>query len=106
MHWLEHWLGMDNLSGPIYGFFSGVGSDIGELGIIGALATHTAAYAHSVNCEVHGCWHLGHRTTAAGHRVCRRHAGPLGKLTHEDVIAAHCAALADGSTQGASTGEV
>lgn len=98
MNWLAHWLGTDNLSGPIYGFWSGFGSDISELGILGALLSHARAF----NCEVHGCWRPGHRTTAAGHRVCGKHGKPLGKLTHHHLMRLHHEALAD-STQTTST---
>jgi hypothetical protein len=39
VNWLIlHWLGVDNLSGPIYGFWSGFGSDVGEIAIVGVLA--------------------------------------------------------------------
>lgn len=96
MHWLAHFFGLDNLSGPAYGFWSGVGSDISELAVFGALAAHVRA----INCEVHGCWRIGRHTTAAQHRVCRRHH-PDETLTHGDVVEAHEAALA-GQTEAAS----
>ncbi len=71
--WLLHWLavhtGAVNEAGPYYGFWSGFGSDLGEIaligGIIGVLRQH--------NCEVKGCLRLGRHRTAAGHKVCRRH---------------------------------
>jgi hypothetical protein len=84
MHWLAHFLGTDNLSGAYYGFWSGAGSDIGELGIVAGLG----AMIRQRNCEVHGCWRLGRHTTAAGHRVCRRHH-PEGHLTAQGVREAH-----------------
>lgn len=99
MHWLAHFFGLDNLSGPYYGFFSGVGSDISELSLVGVMAAHLRA----VNCEVHGCWRIGRHATAAGHKVCRRHH-PADSLTHADVVEAHAEALERSSTQNASTG--
>jgi len=83
-HALSHFFGMDNLSGAQYGFWSGVGSDIGEVGIIGGVAT----LVRHRNCEVHGCLRLGRHTTAAGHHVCRRH-NPDGSPSAADVTAAH-----------------
>lgn len=88
MHWLAHWLGLDNASGPIYLTWSGAGGDLGELTILGGLA---AIYRRH-NCEVHGCWRLGRHKTAAGHAVCRAHH-PDDHLTAERVHEAHRAAL-------------
>lgn len=76
-----HVLGIDDLSGRWYGFWSGIGSDLGELGIVAALLRRHV-------CEVHHCWRLGLHQTAAGHRVCRRHH-PDDHLTVQDVTAAH-----------------
>jgi len=76
MIWLLHWLavhtGTINEGGPYYGFWSGFGSDIGEVAII-------------------GCWRLGRHQTGAGHHVCRGHH-PDDPLTRQDVLDAHAAA--------------
>lgn len=69
LHALAHFFGLDNLSGPFYGFWSGAGSDITELGILGA------AY-HAFNCHENGCWRVGHRISiedGAHVRRCKRH---------------------------------
>ena len=84
MHWLLHVLGVDDVSGRWYGFWSGFGSDLGEVAIIGGLFTVYRRH----NCEVHGCWRLGRHATAAGQHVCRKHH-PDGQLTAESVSAAH-----------------
>ena len=90
--WLLHWLavhtGTINESGPYYGFWSGFGSDIGEVTIIAGLI---AVYKKH-NCEVHRCWRLGRHQTAAGHMVCRRHS-PTGAPSHHDVLDAHARAM-------------
>jgi hypothetical protein len=67
MHALAHWLGLDNLSGPWYGFWSGFGSDLGILATpLVLLRKH--------NCHHHGCWRIGrHRIEGTEHLVCRRH---------------------------------
>jgi hypothetical protein len=88
MGWLWHLLGFDY--GLPYGHFSwydawsGFGSDIGEVAVVGGLVT----LVRHQTCEVHRCWRLGRHQTAAQHRVCRKHH-PGGHLTHADVIAAH-----------------
>ena len=57
------------LHGDGYQFWSGIGSDIGEVTIVGGLL---ALYKH-VNCEEPGCWRLGHRHPGHGRPVCRKH---------------------------------
>jgi hypothetical protein len=87
-HWLEHWLGMDNLSGPIYGFFSGSGSDIGQVTLVGGVAMMVRKH----NCHVHGCWRVGrHPIAGTPYVVCRKHH-PDDAPTAQDVAEAHAAA--------------
>jgi hypothetical protein len=69
MHWLPHVLGLDNASGRWYLFWSGAGSDLGELTIVVVLL----GLIRKHNCEVHRCWRLARHQTAGGHMVCRRH---------------------------------
>jgi hypothetical protein len=90
--WLIHILGVD-FTVPYghwvwYNFWSGFESDATQIAIVGGLV----AIVRKHNCEVHGCWRFGRHTTAAGHNVCRKHH-PDDKLTADDVIAAHKAAL-------------
>jgi len=85
--WVEIHTGTVNESGPFYGFFSGFGSDLSEVAILGGLI----AVVRKHNCEVRGCWRLGRHATAAGHHVCRAHH-PDDHLTHQDVLDAHAAA--------------
>ena len=86
-HPLLHFLGVDNVSGPAYAWWSGAGSDIAELAIIGGLISIYRRH----NCEVLRCPRLGRHVTAGNHHVCRRHM-PGGAPTHQDVIDAHEAA--------------
>lgn len=88
--WLYHLFGLGNLSGPWYGFWSGVGSDISEAFPVIGLAYVSVRRS---NCEIHGCWRLGRHSTAAGHHLCRRHH-PDDRLTHADAVEAHRDALA------------
>lgn len=85
--WVEVHSGTVNESGPFYGFWSGFGSDLGEVALIGGLLTVVRRH----NCEVRGCWRLGRHQTAAGHHVCRVHH-PDDHLTAEQVAASHEAA--------------
>ena len=69
-HWLAHFFGTDNGSGGHYLFWSGIGSDISEVMIFGAvLGTY-----HRHNCHTKGCWRIARQqvegTTLL---VCRKH---------------------------------
>ncbi len=95
MNWLLHWLavhtGTVNESGPYYGFWSGFGSDLGEVALIGALIT---GFKH-VNCHVKGCPRIGHYTVeGTPYKVCRKHHPEMDDKapTVEQVHAAHQAA--------------
>ena len=83
MHWLSHFLGLDNLSGPYYGFWSGFGSDLSELAIAGGLYGVLRKY----NCHVRRCWRSGrHPVEGTTFTVCRHHH-PEGKPTAADIRA-------------------
>lgn len=87
-HWIEVHTGTVNEPGPYYGFWSGFGSDIGELAIIGGLV-HVA---RDHNCHVKGCWSIrSHPVEGTTHRVCRRHHPAMSDVppTVEDVHRDH-----------------
>ena len=65
IHGILYWLGIDDTAGRPYAFWSGFGSDLGELAIVGAIW-------HHLNCHQDGCWRI------ARHRVpyCRKHWKP------------------------------
>lgn len=86
LNWLYHFFGVGG-SGPYYGFWSGTGSDIGELAIVGGLLSLVRQH----NCEVKGCVRLGRHQTAAGHKVCKKHH-PVGAPSAQAVLDAHNAA--------------
>jgi hypothetical protein len=88
-HVLQHWLavhtGTVNEAGPFYGFFSGFGSDLGELTLIGGML----AVYRKHNCHVRHCPRIGkHQVDGTPYVVCFRHS-PHGIPTHEDVLDAH-----------------
>ena len=67
---IQHWTGIDNTGGRIYAWWSGFGSDIGELTIVAAIIG--AARAH--NCHVKGCWRLGnHPVVHTPYKCCKKH---------------------------------
>jgi hypothetical protein len=78
--WVLHLTGSDNLSGPWYGFWSGFGSDLGELAIVGGLVS--LYWRH--NCHVKRCWRIG-RLPAGGFLVCHKHH-PTGAPDANEVI--------------------
>lgn len=100
MHWLLHFTGADDLSGPIYGFWSGFGSDLGEIAIIGGLI----AIIRRHNCHVRGCWRVGrHPVEGTSFVVCRAHHPDPGP-THQDVLDSHAARNTKPSKSAAGSG--
>lgn len=82
--WLLHVLGLDDLSGRWYGWWSGIGSDLGEAAIV----TSLAALVRRHNCHVRGCWRVGrHQVEGTSWVVCSTHH-PHG-APGPDQIAAH-----------------
>ena len=83
MGWLYH--NFFSVSNGWYGFWSGFGSDLGELAII-------LAIWKKLNCHVDGCKRIGLHHVAGGHYiVCRRHHPDVSNagVTVEHVHAAH-----------------
>lgn len=71
-HWLStaiHTYLLHPLTGAGYQWWSGAGSDLGELTL---LAAALGAYKH-VACEQPRCWRPGHRHPEHGRPVCRKH---------------------------------
>lgn len=90
MTWLAHVLGIDDVSGRWYAWWSGAGSDLGELAIVGALFATVRRHT----CHVRRCWRLGrHPVAGTTYVVCRRHH-PDDHLT-ADRLAQHAAAAAE-----------
>lgn len=81
-------LGVTNVSGRWYGFWSGFGSDIGEVTIV----TGMLAIYKKHNCHVAWCWRFGRHSftdqaTGASYALCRRHhPGVPGRPPTPEVI--------------------
>lgn len=67
-NWLYHAFGIGG-SGPYYGFWSGAGSDIGELAILTGVLTMVRHH----NCHVKGCWRLGRGVAGTPYIACHVH---------------------------------
>lgn len=69
-HWLAVHTGSVNTSGSPrnYNFFSGAGSDLSEITILG----FAAGWWHKVNCHQDGCFRIG-RHVVDGSPWCNRH---------------------------------
>lgn len=85
MSWLLHVLGVDDVSGRWYAFWSGAGSDISEIAIVGALL----AIVRKHNCAVGRCWRIGrHKVPGTDHLCCAKHT-PGGAPTHAHILDLH-----------------
>lgn len=88
MSWLWHWIeihtGTVNESGPYYGFWSGFGSDLGEVAIIGAVI---GGYK-KVNCHVKRCPRFSHHEyemEGVKYRLCRKHHPGVKSVSVESL---------------------
>jgi hypothetical protein len=74
-------------SGPWYGMWSGFGSFLPTVAMLGA----TLLGLRKWNCQMHGCWRLGRheakRQDGTTVRVCRHHH-PKGPLAPEHLAEA------------------
>lgn len=85
LHALAHIFGLDDLSGPLYGFWSGIGSDMGEIALIGTVVTLYRRH----NCHVKGCWRIS-RHAVGPYSVCSRHHPTVpDKITPGHIAAEH-----------------
>lgn len=79
-------LGLTNVSGRAYAFWSGAGSVL--LPWIMQAGTIALLFWWHHQCHVHRCCRYARRATAAGERACGRHH-PEGRRTAADIRAAH-----------------
>lgn len=81
-----------------YQFWSGIGSDIGELAIVGGLIT----IVRRIQCQTPWCFRFGRHRTADGlHHLCNKHHPdlPNHKLSLEEIQARHYLAKTPQETQ-------
>jgi hypothetical protein len=73
-NWLQVHLGIIDEAGPYYGFWSGFGSDLAEISVLGALGTGVYQLVKKFNCHEPGCWRVGNHPAAGGQfMLCYRH---------------------------------
>jgi hypothetical protein len=72
--WLQVHLGIVDETGPYYGFWSGFGSDLAEISVLGAIGTGVYQLVKKFNCHQPGCWRVGNHPAAGGQfMLCYRH---------------------------------
>jgi hypothetical protein len=80
--WLGHMTGVSDEAGPGYGFWSGIGSDIGQVTLIGGML----AFWHQHSCHDHRCLRLAvHPVEGTPYKTCRKHHPVLS--THKRITA-------------------
>lgn len=87
--WIEVHTGTVNESGPYYAFWSGFGSDIAEIALVGAIYTA----ARHANCHVQHCWRIGKPVDGTPYRACHLHhpdhQGDKRAVTLKTILDAH-----------------
>lgn len=79
-NWLYNFFGVKG-SGPYYGFWSGAGSDISEIALIGAVVTF---YRHN-KCQT--CWRIAHhKVVHTPYKTCHKHTT---MADHKRLVAHH-----------------
>jgi hypothetical protein len=108
MTWLAHVLGLDSGSGYWYMWWSGVGSDLGELAIVGTLIAQYRRHACHID-HPRRCWRPGrHPVPGTPFKTCKRHHPHVpDRVSAEHVAAAAQQALPQPplGRRGASGGE-
>ncbi len=92
------------LSGRGYQFWSGIGSDVGEL----TLLTAFVIWIRQRNCHVNRCWRLAwHPHPEHGHPVCRHHHPDYRRITggSHDTLARSLSTASTGVADGEAGGE-
>lgn len=102
-HWLETHLGILPLKpSRAYNWWSGSGSDLGELAIIAALV----GTARKWNCHIKGCWRLAHHEydlDGVKYHLCRVHHPATDTRPTLSDFDAHHAAMVDQSKPAKGT---
>lgn len=76
-NWFLTVTGSNNTSGTFYGFWSGFGSDLGEVALLGAVV----GWYRSNECHVDGCHRIG-RHPFKHYKLCAKHHPQVpGKVT-------------------------
>ena len=88
-HWLAVHTGTVGESGPYYGFWSGFGSDLGEVTLITTVGLGVYTGVRRANCHTKGCWRIGHHPLeGTPYHLCAHHHPdvPEGGVTHAQIL--------------------
>ena len=91
---VRHWVALHTgiiYGGPdkYYNFWSGFGSDLGEVTLISAVGIGVYTGVRKVNCHAKGCWRIGHHPLdGTPYVLCRHHHPhvPSRGATHEHIL--------------------
>lgn len=85
-NWLYHYTGTGG-NNPWYNFWSGFGSDIGEIAILAGVIQ----LARKHNCHTKGCWRMGlHPVEGTPFIVCKKHHPAIpSRATAEHIAEAY-----------------
>jgi hypothetical protein len=75
-NWIEVHTGTVNESGPYYGFWSGFGSDLGEVTLVAAVLAGVYGAYRRHNCQDPKCWRLGKHPSEGGTFIFCHHHHP------------------------------
>lgn len=81
-HVFLNWTGASNTAGTAYGFWSGIGSDFGEITLIAAILTFYKMH----ECHIDGCHRFG-KHPFEHYKLCKKHhPGVPEKITHLHIL--------------------
>jgi len=94
---IRHWVALHTgiiHGGPdqYYNFWSGFGSDLGEVTLITAVSIGVYTGVRKVNCHTKGCWRIGHHPLdGTPYILCRRHhpGVPTHGASHQHILEQH-----------------
>jgi hypothetical protein len=92
-HWFADHTGVTH-GGPdvYYNFWSGFGSDLGEVTLVSAVCVGVYTGVRKVNCHAKGCWRIGHHAlNGTPYILCRHHHPevPNTGASHEQILKEH-----------------
>lgn len=87
LSWFTHVAGISSETGPWYAFWSGLGSDIAEVAILGGVWSLYRKHT----CHVDRCWRISrHPVAGTPYIVCRKHHPTVpATVTHDHIKEAH-----------------
>lgn len=95
-HWISVHTGVASPDNPVwYNFWSGFGSDLGEVTLVAAIITPVIVTYRHANCHVKGCPRIGKPVSGTPYRACHKHHpahdGDARNVSVETIHAAHAA---------------